>query len=122
LTFKEPAVDEASGSKPEHESAVGTPHAIDRLLRALGYAPLVELTKQCENYRLPAAGRDFLATLVRVPEIDGTFIEVETMAEKDDVDQALAAVRALLTDLGVTETELTTELYTDAVRAARARQ
>jgi adenylate cyclase class 2 len=120
LTFKEAAVDEASGSKPEHESAVGAPRAIDHLLRALGYGPVVELTKHCENYRLAIGGRDFLATLVRVPEIDGTFLEVETMAEEDDVEQALAAVRDLLGELGVSQAELTTDLYTDAVRTARA--
>jgi len=44
------------------------------------------------------------------------------MAAESDVDQALAAVRALLDELGVTQAELTTELYTDAVRAARARR
>jgi adenylate cyclase class 2 len=46
LTVKEPAVDEASGSKPEYESTVGDRSAVDHLLRALGYRPLVELTKE----------------------------------------------------------------------------
>ncbi|BFU44103.1 class IV adenylate cyclase [Krasilnikovia sp. MM14-A1004] len=118
LTFKEPAVHEESGSKPEHESTVGTPQAVDHLLRALGYHPLIELTKNCENYRLSHAGRDFLATVVEVPEVEGTFLEVETMTEVPDVDKALADTRDLLDQLGVTANELTTELYTDAVRAA----
>jgi adenylate cyclase class 2 len=119
LTFKEPAVDAVSGSKPEHESTIGNREAVDVTLRALGYQPLVELTKECENYRLSAAGRNFLATIVRVPEIDGTFLEVETMADVKDVEQALAAVRDVLVQLGVGEDELTAELYTEAVRAAR---
>ena len=119
LTFKEPAVDEASGSKPEYETAVGAPLAVDHLLRALGYRPSVELTKECENFRLSTGGRDFLATLVRVPELEDTFLEVETMAEEHDVGQALAAVRELLGQMGVTDAELTTELYTDAVRAGK---
>ena len=119
LTFKEPAVDAASGSKPEYETTIGDRSAVDHLLRSLGFVPLVELTKECENYRLSAAGRDFLATLVRVPEIEGTFLEVETMAAESDVDQALAAVRGLLNELGVSQAELTAELYTDAVRATR---
>lgn len=122
LTFKEAAVDEASGSKPEHETTVGNPAAVDHLIRALGYAPLIELTKECENYRLTDAGREFLATVVRVPELEGTFFEAETMADEADVNQALGAVRRLLKDLGVADSELTTELYTDAVRVARRRQ
>ncbi len=121
LTFKDPAVDKASGSKPEYETAVATPAAVAHMLQALGHRPVVELTKDCENYRFVEGGREFLATVVRVPEIDGTFLEVETMAEEGGVDGALAAVRAVLADLGVAETDLTNELYTDAVRAARSR-
>ncbi len=119
LTFKEPVVDEASGSKPEYETTVATPSAIAHMLQALGCRPAVELTKDCENYQLKAEGREFLATVVTVTEIDGTFIEVETMAAEDQVDDALAAVRRVLRQLGVTDDELTTEMYTDAVRAAR---
>jgi adenylate cyclase class 2 len=118
LTFKEPAVDE-SGSKPEHETAVAAPAAVAHIIEALGYGPVIELTKDCENYRFSDGGREFLATVVRVPEIEGTFLEVETMAE-DQVDEALAAVRSVLEQLGVAAGDLTAELYTDAVRAARA--
>lgn len=119
LTFKEPAVDEASGSKPEHETTVAMPSAVAHMLGALGYGPDIHLTKDCENYRWSAGDREFLATVVRVPEIDGVFLEVETMAEDHDVDAALAAVRSVLTDLGVRDADLTTDLYTEAVRAAR---
>ena len=120
LTFKEPAVDEASGSKPEYETTVGDPAPVDHLIQALGLQMLVSLTKHCENYRFAADGREFLATVVQVPEIDGTFLEVETQAEEQDVAAALAAVRSVFVDLGVRDGELTTELYTDAVRAARS--
>lgn len=119
LTFKEPSVDEESGSKPEYETTVGAPAAVDHLVRALGLRPLVALTKECENYRFRADGREFLATLVRVPEIEGNFLEVETMATESELELALADVRKVLSELGVTAGELTTELYTDAVRASR---
>ncbi len=119
LTYKEPAVDQESGSKPEYETTVGTPDAVDHIVRALGLRPLVALTKECENYRFSQGGRDFLATLVRVPEIEGTFLELETMAAESELEQALTAVREILSALGVTAGELTTELYTDAVRASR---
>jgi len=60
-----------------------------------------------------------LATVVTVPELDGTFVELETMAAEDDVDAALADIRAVLADLGIGEEDLTTEQYTDAVLEAR---
>jgi adenylate cyclase class 2 len=65
-------------------------------------------------------GRDMLATLVTVPEIDGTFIELETMADEPDLSAALADLRAILAEMGNGEEYLTTEQYTDAVIRARA--
>ncbi|AEW94522.1 MULTISPECIES: class IV adenylate cyclase [Streptomycetaceae] len=119
LTYKEPRVDDASGSKPEHETEVSNPAAVHAMFRALGYEPRIAFEKHCRNYRFTAAGREMLATLVRVPELDGTFLEVETQADPDDLDAALTAVRAILTDLGITDQDLTTQQYTDAVAAQR---
>lgn len=50
---------------------------------------------------------------------DGTFIELETMADEADLDAALADVLTVLHDLGVADDDLTTEQYTDAVMQAR---
>ncbi|MEU5978763.1 class IV adenylate cyclase [Streptomyces sp. NPDC047315] len=120
ITFKGARVDDDSGSKPEHETRVDDAEAIHALLRGLGYVPLIQFEKRCRNYAFDAAGRHMLATLVRVPEIEGTFLEVETLAEESDVAAALADVRAVLTSLGIAESDLTRELYTDAVRERRA--
>lgn len=92
LTFREPEVGQDSGSKPEHETAITTPAAVAHMLEALGYGRFIELTKDCENHRFTGGDREFPATVVRVPEIGGTFLEVETMAEDADVDAALGAV------------------------------
>lgn len=123
LTFKEPAVDQESGSKPEYETTVATPAAVAHMLEALGYVPAIELTKHCLNYQISDDGRDFTATVVEVPELDGTFLEIETIVltspDQDHVAGGLAAVRDLLHRVGVADEELTTELYTDAVRLAR---
>jgi adenylate cyclase, class 2 len=79
LTFKEPAVDQASGSKPEHETAVGD---ADVLVTALGVEQIIAFEKRCVNYRFTAQGREMLATVVTVPELAGqTFIELETLAD-----------------------------------------
>ncbi|MFJ8230077.1 class IV adenylate cyclase [Streptomyces sp. NPDC094448] len=119
LTFKGARVDDESGSKPEYETGVEDPEAVHALLRGLGYVPVVEFEKRCRNYAFEAHGRQMLATLVRVPELDGTFLEVETLTEEPDVAAALVDMRAVLTSLGIDEDDLTRELYTDAVRARR---
>ncbi len=121
VTYKEPRVDERSGSKPEYETRVDEPAAVHAMLRGLGFRPCVEFEKHCRNHRFRAAGRSMLATLVRVPEIDGdgVWIELETQAGQDDLDAALAAVRAVLGELGIGDGDLTTEQYTDAVAAHR---
>jgi adenylate cyclase class 2 len=119
LTYKEPAVDIQSGSKPEHETKVADPAVLDTVFRALGLEHLVAFEKHCANYRFTAQNRDMLATLVTVPEIDGTFIELETMVDEADVDAALADVLAVLRDLDIAEEDLTTEQYTDAVMRTR---
>jgi adenylate cyclase class 2 len=72
------------------------------------------------NYRFSSQGRDLLATVVTVPELENqTFIELETIAEPDDVDAALGVVRGVLGELGIESGDLTTEAYTDAVAARR---
>jgi len=72
------------------------------------------------NYSFTASGRQIHATLVTVPELEGTFIEVETMsANADDLSAALDAVRVLLDELDVPAGEFTSELYTDAVMRHR---
>jgi adenylate cyclase, class 2 len=119
LTYKDPAVDLASDSKPEHESAISDAAAVEAMLRGLGLVPFVAFEKHCTNYRFTARGRDMLATVVRVPELEGTFLEVETMATEDTTTVALADVPAVLDQLGVTDAELTSEQYTEAVINAR---
>lgn len=120
LTFKDAAVDQETGSKPEYETDVDQRDAMEQIIRRLGYRPKISFTKQCENHGFTAAGREMLATVVTIPEIDGTFLELETLVEaEDDLGNALADLRTVLAALGVSPDQLTTELYTDAVTASR---
>ena len=119
LTFKDPAVDEATGSKPEFETLVADRDAMNDIIARLGCHPTLSFTKRCENYEFTAAGRRMLATIANVPEIDGTFLELETQADEPDLPDAFTDLRTVLAELGVTPEELTTELYTDAVHQAR---
>jgi adenylate cyclase class 2 len=121
FTYKAPPVDEESGSKPEHETRAESAPDLDAILTGLGYEHLVSLTKHCANFPLTTDnGRECLATVVTVPELDGTFIEVETLVPEDRVSEGLATVRTILTGLGIEEADLTTEEYTAAVMAHRA--
>lgn len=119
LTFKDRPVDVATQSKPEVEVLVSDPQTTATILTSLGYPAELAFTKECVNYKVTRADRRFLATLVTVPEIDGSFLEVETQAPENEMDDALAAVRSLLAELGVDESWWTTDTYTDAVRTAR---
>ncbi|MFC7868006.1 class IV adenylate cyclase [Streptomyces murinus] len=119
LTFKDATADEASGSKPEHETAVADGEAAHAILRGLGYVPVIAFEKRCRNYEFEARGRQLLATMVRVPEIDGTFLEVETHVAKAELSAALDDIRAVLADLGIGPQDLTKETYTGAVAARR---
>ncbi|WP_030209179.1 class IV adenylate cyclase [Streptomyces sp. NRRL S-87] len=119
LTYKGAAVDAESGSKPEHETRVEDPEAVHAMLRGLGYVPVIAFEKRCRNYAFTARGRQMLATLVRVPEVDGTFLELETLAPEADLAAALSDVRAVLAELGIADGDLTRETYTGAVAAQR---
>lgn len=122
LTYKEPSVDGASGSKPEHESEVSNPAAMDVLLRGLGLGVVVAFEKHCTNYRFRVDSREMTATVVTVRELDGVFVELETMTDADGVGAALADVRSVLLRLGIEDGDFTTEQYTDAVLESRRGQ
>lgn len=119
LTFKTAPVEEASGSRPEHETEVADPAVADTVLKALGAVELISFHKLCRNHRFEAEDREVLATLVEVPEIEGTYLEVETLAPTDEVEAGLGTIRNVLATLGVGDADLTTETYTGAVAAAR---
>lgn len=120
LTYKEPAVADWGG-KPEHETTVADPEIMRTIFTGLGLVELISFQKLCENYRFTALGRDLLATVVQIPDLNSeTFLELETMAEPDDVPAAHAALRSVLGELGVSLQDLTVESYTDRVAARRA--
>lgn len=119
LTYKGAAVDEESESKPEYETGVEDAEQAHAILRGLGHVEVIAFEKRCRNYDFTARGRQMLATLVRVPELDGTFLEVETLVDEDQVAAALDDIRAVLADLGIGAGDLTRETYTGAVAAQR---
>ncbi len=121
LTYKDAPVHAASGSKPETETTVGDADALRAVLAALGFEVLISFEKHCANYRFTAAGRPLLATLVSVPELEETFLEIETIVDTDaEIDPALEAIRHVLGALGIDRNDETIEAYTQAVAARRS--
>ncbi len=118
VTLKEPAVDDM-GSKPEHETTVADPTVLHRILTTVGLTPLIAYEKQCENYGFHHGGRRLLATIARLPDLDETFLELETMTPAEELPAAMELLHEVLGSLGVTTEELDNKSYIARVRTAR---
>ncbi len=122
LTYKGAPVHAASSSKPETETTVGDADALRAIVAALGFEVLIGFEKRCSNYRFAAAGQALLATLVSVPELEETFLEIETIvASETEVGPALEVIRRVLDELEIDRNDETTEAYTEAVAARRSK-
>lgn len=122
LTYKGAAVESVSGSKPETETTAGDPDALHSILTGLGFEVVIGFDKHCLNYRFTLGGRSVLATLVRVPELAATYLEVESLVDTEaEIHPALGTIRTFLAELDIGPTDETTETYTDAVAARRRR-
>ncbi|WP_412543559.1 class IV adenylate cyclase [Longispora sp. K20-0274] len=119
LTYKGSMID--STAMPEFETEVSDPEMMDTILAGLGLGHTIAYEKHCDNFRFTVNGRDILATVVRVPELEPTYIEVETVLDSraDGVPEALAAVDQVLRDLGIPPEDVTEEYYVDLVAAQR---
>jgi adenylate cyclase, class 2 len=120
LTYKQPPVDEESGSKPEFETTVAERLPINIMLLDLGLAEQVSLTKRCQNYCFEYGGRPIQATIVNIAELEGTFIEVETQSDRKELTIALASIRKILDQLGVGD-DMDQRSYTASVIEERSK-
>jgi adenylate cyclase, class 2 len=117
-TFKGAMLDAAS--TPEYETAVADAEAARAILTALGLEPIISYTKLCENFRFSFNGSQIVATVVRVPEIEGVYLETETLVpDSEDTSAARDTILGLLTELGLSEGDLEPTFYIDLVRADR---
>lgn len=120
LTYKDTPIHAASESKPETETTAGDADTLRVILAALGFEVLISFEKHCINYRFTAAGRPLLASLVSVPELEETFLEIETIVDTNaEVGPALETIRQVLNTLGIDRNDETIEAYTEAVAAHR---
>jgi adenylate cyclase, class 2 len=120
VTFKAPMLD--STSTPEYETTVADADSMDAILRGLGLAHAIAYKKHCINYRFQHQGLAITATVVDVPELpDDTFLEVEALVgDGENTGDALAAIRSVLGQLGLSDDDREDEFYIDMVRRQRA--
>ncbi|MFW5921704.1 MAG: class IV adenylate cyclase [Halodesulfurarchaeum sp.] len=96
LTYKGPKLDRESKTRREHETAVGSPGALKEALEALGFEPAATVAKTRERFDLDG----FTVVLDSVEGL-GEFVEVETTATGESVEQAKNAVSDTLERLGL---------------------
>ena len=104
VTYKGPKVDTTTKTRREIElplwSQEGKVAALERLLEALGFTPVAEVCKYRRKAIIPWQGRRVEAALDDVAEV-GTFVELELVAEDDEVDAARACIGSLAEHLGL---------------------
>jgi adenylate cyclase class 2 len=96
LTYKGPLVESASKTREEIETEVGDAEALDATLRALGFDPVPEVSKERERFALG----EYTVTLDTVEGI-GTFVEAESRGTEDEIETVREGARELLRDLGL---------------------
>ncbi|MHC3439048.1 class IV adenylate cyclase [Natrialbaceae archaeon A-gly3] len=96
LTYKGPLVDDESKTREEFETAIEDPETIDAILDRLGFEPAAAVRKDREHFRLD----EYTVTLDAVDGV-GEFVEVETEAEKADLENAREGAFAVLERLGL---------------------
>lgn len=118
LTYKQPPLSSDGESKPEYESEIGDASTLDLMFRELGLKEDISLTKHCWNFRFSQEGYSILATLASVPELEGFFLEVETLVSPEQLAEALGVVKGVAEELGLSD-DVVSSKYTDAVRCLR---
>jgi adenylate cyclase class 2 len=108
VTYKGPKIDRETKTRLEIEVpfADGEEAAADfrRLLTHLRYRPVAVVRK---SRRVAEFNRDGFAMQVTLDEVDsvGQYAELEVVAPEDKADAAKAAVLAVATELGLTQSE-----------------
>ena len=96
LTYKGPKVDAASKTRREVETAVDDGGAAEGILEAVGFSPAATVRKTRARY-------DFEGYRVSLDAVDGlgTFVEVETTGDAEELEALRAGATAVLGRLGL---------------------
>lgn len=108
LTYKGPKRGGGVKTRPEIEvplaAGADTLADMEKLILALGYRPTAVVTKQRETYALDRDGFELHLCFDHLGAV-GRFIEIEIVADEGRAAAAEAVIRAVATDLNLTEHE-----------------
>ncbi|MDY3552628.1 class IV adenylate cyclase [Gemmata sp. JC717] len=108
LTYKGPRRDTETKTRPEIEVPLGDGDTaaadMQRLLVALGYAPVTTVKKKRRVYQFARDGFDLEACFDTVDGV-GAFVELEILADEAQYDAAKTVLLAAAAELGLTEQE-----------------
>jgi adenylate cyclase class 2 len=108
LTYKGPKVDATTKTRREIEISLWPQEskvaALEGLLEALGFAPVAEVCKYRRKAIISWQARQVEAALDDVVDV-GTYVELEVVAEDEDVESAKACIASLAEHLGLSGSE-----------------
>ena len=120
LALKEAPFDLKTRSKPEFETEITDFESVQAIFKGLGYKNDIQYIKKCLFYKVNFQQTDLEISVVELPELTETFIEIEAQAEKLKQTKALFEVLYnFLNELGMDSDDLTVMQYQDAVRQSR---
>jgi adenylate cyclase class 2 len=96
LTYKGPLIEAESKTREEHETALGDGPEMRAILDGLGFTPAATVEKERERFEYEG----YTVTLDTVDGL-GEFVEVETEAEAEAVEEAREGAVAVLRELGL---------------------
>jgi len=120
ITYKGPKVDQVTKTRQEIELPLPEGTGVTRdwagLLERLGFRPVGEVQKTRRKAHLDWQGHAVEVSFDQLEEI-GSFVELETVADEEAVDQARQAIADLAAHLGLKRSERRSYLH--LVLAAR---
>ncbi|WP_405326992.1 hypothetical protein [Leeuwenhoekiella sp. LLG6367-2.1] len=120
LTFKDSPFDLYSKSKPEFESEIIEPIAIDSLLKKLNYTESLSYKKNCEVFNVVFEDNELEVSLVKIRGLKDSFLEVETLSETlSNTLNLLKMLHRYLTEIKLSESQICTTYYVDMLKEVR---
>ncbi|HEA28789.1 MAG TPA: class IV adenylate cyclase [Leeuwenhoekiella sp.] len=120
LTLKEAPFDQKTRSKPEFETEITDFESTQAIFKGLGYTLDIRYNKNCQFFYVTYREIQIEISLVELPELTETFIEIETQTEQlNQTDALFKILYTFLEEIGISPNDLTTIQYQDAVRESR---
>jgi len=106
LTYKGPKIDTSTKTRQEIEMPITEPERWESLLLALGFSKVASVQKFRRRIKLTMNHRHVgivLDILPALPESGRHFLEVETLATAEDLDECRALILGIADQLGLSE-------------------